>query len=361
VLLIHLEFPTWYQARHWSYASQLGIEEGFHANGVEYLTITTPWLCRAREICAGKYFDQVWLEIVHTHLDEVFLEWVSGLAPVRIGLMAESLTYDPREYTHWSDLKERQHKVENRLKYVTHVLAIDEKDANEINTRRLARAMWWPQAVPERFISEQAMIAAKNYAVFSGSVYGERQSWLEHPDLEGLIVRQAPFDSTTIYPTLFDTLHDKVSRLLNGRLSGQSGIILRAYLFSLRRIRRQCFALWLRQLRTGCAVVNLPHFLKAYSGRVIEGMAAGRPVISWDIPDRPQNKALFEDGSEILLYPKNNPGRLADHIRRILSDPELGQRIALNARRKLRRFHTIEKRVQQILNWVETGDEPTCV
>ena len=87
-------------------------------------------------------------------------------------------------------------------------------------------------------------------------------------------------------------------------------------------------------------------------------MAAGRPVISWEIPGRPLNKALFEDEREILLYPENDPHQLASHLKRILTDRDLSQRIVLNARKKIRRFHTSEIRVRQILDWINNGQVP---
>ena len=361
VLLLQLEFPTWSEARHWSYSAQLAIEEGLHANGVRYLTLTTPWFSRAQEICSGKRFDQVWLEIArHDELDETWLHWVSGLAPVRVGIMPESLEYFPEEYAVSSVLKMRKQIVERRLNYITHVVASDENDANVLNTRGPVPAMWWPQAVPARFISEDVIKVSNNYAVFSGGIYGERASWLEHPDLQGLLIQQASPEHSTVYPALFNRLHAAVHRFLKSGLPGQSSA-LSTYLYFLRRIRRQCFESWLHGMRSGRAVVNLPSFLKAYAGRVVEGMAAGRPVISFEVPDRPQTKALFEDGHEILLYPKDEPSKLAAQIERIVSDPALEQRIAANARRKLQHFHTVERRVKQILNWIEMGESPTYV
>src|SRR5438046_10747990 len=127
---------------------------------------------------------------------------------------------------------------------------------------------------------------------------------------------------------------------------------LHAYLARLRHIRECCFASWLKALQTGQAVVNLPHLVKAYSGRVVEGMAAGRPVLSWEIPERPRNRALFEDGKEILLFPNNDPHRLAGELERVFQDRNLAQRLVTNARKKLRKFHTSELRVRQILDWV---------
>ena len=96
-------------------------------------------------------------------------------------------------------------------------------------------------------------------------------------------------------------------------------------------------------------MINFPSFGKIYTGRVYEGMAAGRPVITVKLEDRPLLESLFEDGKDILLYPKDTPSRLAEQIKRILREPEFGQRIAMNARDKLLRFHTTEKRVCQIL------------
>ena len=116
--------------------------------------------------------------------------------------------------------------------------------------------------------------------------------------------------------------------------------------------------MYLRGLQAGCAVVNLPSGFQGYASRVMEGMAAGRPVISWQVPDRPQVNVLFADEKEILLFPKDDPSHLAAQIQRVLSEPELGCRIVINARRKLLRFHTLETRVRQILDWVETGAPP---
>jgi glycosyltransferase involved in cell wall biosynthesis len=96
--------------------------------------------------------------------------------------------------------------------------------------------------------------------------------------------------------------------------------------------------------------------VRAYPGRVIEGMASGRPVISWEIPNRPKNRALFKEGEEIFIF--SEPYQLAAQIRKIIEDPEFAEKISSNARLNLLRYHTIEKRVGQILAWIETGVEP---
>jgi len=357
ILYLSLEFSRWRRARQWSYATNLGLEEGLLACGVQVLTITTPWFSRAQEICAKKKFDQVWIEIVHNDLEETFLEWVASLSPIRIGMITESLTYSSDVHEKEPTLEERKHKVERRLKYMTHALVCDEKDVGYLKTSSRVLAMWWTPAVPKRFIKRQRKLASLPYGIFIGSVYGERSKIIQNPELKELMIHQQSPEHGTPYPFFFDKMHGALYHFLKSRLPGTKLLFL-FYLHFLRAIRQRCFSLWLEALQNGCAVICLPHYVKTYTGRVVEGMAAHMPVITPDIPDRPRNRALFEDGVEILLYPENDPIYLANHIRRILSDPGFSQRIVEKACRKINNFHTCEKRVQQILNWVETGEEP---
>src|SRR5438132_1482474 len=179
ILLLVLEFPFWRRARHWSYSVQLGLEEGLRANGVEYTTVTTPWFSQLRDICGGRKFDQVWLDMARPEfISERLLEFLTTVAPIRVGRLGESLEYFPEEQAVWSSLKTRKAEVEAQLPYVTHVLACDEKDAAEIQSRGLNRAMWWPQAVPSRYISEEPPPPLFDAATFYGLRYGPRDGWL---------------------------------------------------------------------------------------------------------------------------------------------------------------------------------------
>jgi hypothetical protein len=363
VLLIILEFNTWKRARHVSYGAQLGLEEGLRANGVAGLTLTTPWLGRARELCAGQHFDQVWIDIVQSDRGDAlfgnstFLEWIAQLAPVRVGFLPESLEHTPEEQAVLPILRYRPRNVKDRLQYLTHVVACDERDVDRLNGLGQLPALWWPQAIPARSICEASLPAPRPYGVFGGYVYGDRARWLKRPELKGTLVHLPPPEAATPYPLQFDLLHLALNlSSLRRRILGPE--TLQRYLDRLRQLRRQMFAQWLAGLQTGCAVVNLPHFVKTYAGRVVEGMAAGRPVISWDIPDRPRNRGLFEHGREILLFSKENPLELAEHIRRLQYEPVFARQLVEKAQRKVKQLHTLEKRVQHILRWLETGDEP---
>jgi SAM-dependent methyltransferase len=81
-------------------------------------------------------------------------------------------------------------------------------------------------------------------------------------------------------------------------------------------------------------------------------------VISWDVPNRPRNRNLFCAGEEILFFRRDQPADLAVHIRRLQQEPEWARQLAVRAQAKVAAFHTIEKRIRQVLDWVATGLEP---
>ena len=368
VLYLCLEFAHWHHAKRLAYPAGLGMEEGFRAQGVEVVTLPSicglsteareAWQRHVRTLCEGRAFDQVWVELVHSEWDEPFWKWIQGIAPVRVGLVMESLHYEPEVYLQAPSLLQRHDHVERRLGYVTHALCVDEADVVELNQRRTVLALWWPQAVPSRFILPPPSAAPDSRAIFSGAIYGARNEWLTHPQLGGRLTFQTrPGEEATDYPALFDEAH----RLFEAHLCDggpMSWALLAVHTETWRRIRIACFELWLRGLQGGGAVVNLPSYMRSYAGRVFEGIAAGRPVISWAVNDRPETAKLFAEGSEILLFSKEDPASLVRHLDRLEADPLLGPALAKKAQTRLRCAHTLERRVGQILQWIASGATP---
>lgn len=367
VMLLLMEFPHWWEARPWAYTGSFGLVEGLAAHGVETFILPVfgrmdprspcSWLSRAEEICRDKQFDQVWVWLVHVPYDEAFLDWLSGLAPVRVGWVCESLEYEPHEYAEYPELVGRWDRVVQQMRGLTHVVAVDERDVERINAQGIARAVWWPPCVPQRFVFSGYAPPADDAAAFYGGRYPKRQGLLGHPEVQGLLALPQPPEDGTDYPGRFDEIHRvTMDDLQSGRASDEQA--LNRYVDALRSIRQNVFCLWMESLRRWNAIVNPPAYVKAYAGRVIEAMAAGRPVIASEIPNRPRTKALFEDGREILLFDGSNPAQLAERIRSIQRDPDEGRRIAGNVREKVLRYHTAEVRVRQVLDWVQTGAEP---
>jgi radical SAM superfamily enzyme YgiQ (UPF0313 family) len=352
----------------WSYSWHLGIEEGLKANDVEFTTLMTPWFPRAKEICAGKKFDQVWInDITHPfepggcggyQLSKKDMEWIAGLAPVRLGFVIESLNYTEDEAAENPALKFAGSVLKETIKYLTHIITPDEKDLRTIKNMRRIPSMWLVGTIPKSFICENIPIPTHEKPIFCGTAYGERAKWMKMSEIKGLINNKISSDNQSNLPNLFDNLNGEI---LGEMLSSQFPVdkYYTRYLESLREIRRKAFSMYLETSQEGCAVVNLPSYGKIYTGRVYEGMAIGRPVITMETKQRPRMKALFEDNKEILLYPRDNPSVLAEHIRHIIDDPDFGRQIAVNARRKLLNHHTMERRVQHFINWIETGEQPS--
>src|SRR5712692_9583559 len=180
VLCLFLEFNWWDVARPLTYSVQLGLEEGLRANGCRPLTVTTSWLPRLKEICGAARFDQVWVEIVHQALDDDGLDFLAGLAPIRVGFLLESLHYDEATYAASPHYRARAGNVRHRLPFLTHVAATDEEDAAVIDAAGDARACWWPQAVPRRLVADRPGPPGTGPAIFRGSLYGDRIALARH-------------------------------------------------------------------------------------------------------------------------------------------------------------------------------------
>lgn len=367
ILLLQLEFPTWAAARPWTYSANFAVQEGLSANGATCVTVpamagnpcSSPasWVCHARKVLAGRRFDQVWLWLIHTPLDPATLEWVAELAPVRVGVLMESLRYDEEDYVWAPQLRLRQAQLEAQLPYLTHVLAPDEQDAADLNARKQTNALWWPPMVPERFIVTPAAPPTQSHAVFHGTPYGRRQDWVGHASLRNRLHCATTAQSLTRHQQLFDQLQQTGVRYL-GEGHAVSEAALLDYVQALQTIRLAEFTEWMGQLPQWPAIVNLPSLAKFYGGRVIEAMAAGRPVISWNIPDHPRNLNLFEPDKDLLLFQQDNPGALAQQIDRVLHDRPFAESLARQAQDTIRRHHTAERRLQATLDWIRSGKEP---
>lgn len=357
-----LEFPKWQDASHWGYPSNMGMEQGFLANGVDYVILpathryggkTRFWVDHARALLGTQKFDQVWIEIVHSHIDDATLEYLASLAPIRLGWSFESLELLSVERENNPEAcRIRQETLDKRLPLLTHLLTTDELDAVRLNAEgRSFQSRPIPPGftIPQEFICDEPAPPSINRGLFFGALYGERKKWLELPELVNVLqyCAESP-EMQTGLPRSFDALHEQALQLLQSDLVHSSALDL--YLHGNRLIRKEAFKLWLEGLRYGAAVVNLPQWGRAYAGRVIEGMAAGRPVITREMPDRPLAKAAFEDGKEILLY--RTPSELAAHLERIIADPQYARTIAQNATKRIRATHTSETYFAELLRWL---------
>ena len=361
VLLILLDFFKWEQARAWTYSAQFSFREGFIANNVDYKLLVAygnhegrSWIDHIREVCKNQKFDQVWMEIVHSKCDEDLLEYLKDLAPVRIGFLGESLTYTAEEVKAIPQLSERREKILRKLHYMTHALAGDELDIDFIQQECRIPAKWWLASIPSRIIKEKIHTPEFSGAMFSGSIYGERKEWLENPILKNNLILVRSPENGTIYPNVFNALNRLSSKILKMPFLRKE-VCNNLYVSILYSIRKRCFHLWLDGLKSAGIVVQLPHYYKAFPGRIFEGMAIGRPVVTMRIKNRPKVMSLFEENKEIVFYSGDDASDLGEKIIRLQNDNTLRDKMVKNARKKMMEDFTVEQRVLEILEWIKSG------
>lgn len=362
-----LEFPSWKQARAWSYLGNFAIAEGLEANGCECVVLPAMagvplrdrdnWLAHARALFEGERFDQVWLWLVHQDYDPDFLAWVRSLAPVVVGWVGESLEHTAAEVALMPRLAHRQRRVEQQLASITHALTVDERDAEYLQARKVCPALWLPMAVPARTIIEPEQDPLESRAAIFGTLYGERARLTAQGLQGGFLERPPPPENATPWAAQFEQAHQLAQHYLR-TVKTPTRHALAAYVHEWRTLRSCLHDAWSAGLARWPAVVNLPSIGKVYTSRVVETMAAGRAVVSWRVPGRPRNLALFLEESEILLYDPEDSLNFERQVRRIVSNPGLGQCVAARARATLWRHHTVEHRMRQVLRWIDSQQLP---
>ena len=367
VLLVSFECGNWENARAWTYNGFYALEEALGTQNVRHLTLPAiagissshrgSWLRQAKLFTQGKTYDQVWIWITHNEYDPEFLDWLETVAPVRIGVIMESLDHTETEAAQLSHLNTRRGKVLEHLRCCTHALTFDERDAETLTSDLPLKTLWCPPVVGWRDICPNVVEVDAGPAWFQGTAYNpERRSFLNAPSLENLLINPPSPEADSLLPEEFDAIQiQSIEQLMSYDTVATEW--LDQYLEQLRRVRRHLNDLWQSNLRRGFAHVNLPSIYKGYAGRVVESMAAGRPVISWK-PPRKRTQALFTPGEEILWFNRESPEELADQIRYLQTHPEQALAIAERARQKVLRYHTAETRIRQILEWIANGTEP---
>ncbi len=368
ILFVMLEFPLWLRARHWSFVGNYAIVEALRSHGVECVCLPAyhgmdssqknTWLGHARELLEGQTFDQVWLWLVHNEYDPDLLKFIKSLAPVRVGWLGENLLYTMHEHSMSPELQERQQVFMRQAEALTHVLvAADETEVAYIEENFGIPAIWWPTAVPLSHVFRKNAAAVFSQAMFCGFPYGDRKRFLQDEAVMGVLTTIAPPENAFDLPDKFNSLCASSMKMLeNGEGVNMQG--LTDFTMRLHAIRKEIFTVWQKGLIRYALTVNLPSYGKCYTSRVAEAMAAGRAVCAWRVPDRPRNEALFKENKEIFLYDGNDPDAFSKLVLRIINDKALLARAEKNARAKILAYHTMEIRVRQVLDWIESGVEP---
>jgi glycosyltransferase involved in cell wall biosynthesis len=92
-------------------------------------------------------------------------------------------------------------------------------------------------------------------------------------------------------------------------------------------------------------VFALSSYREGLPNVVLEAMAIETPVVATAVAGVPR---LVSDGEDGLLVPPGEVAPLADGLRRVLSDAELGCRLAAAGRAKVEQRFSFDRRMQKV-------------
>lgn len=99
-----------------------------------------------------------------------------------------------------------------------------------------------------------------------------------------------------------------------------------------------------RRALPACDIFVQPSHWEAMSVAVLEAMAAGKPVVATRVGE---NGRVLVDGESGLVVPPRQPQALAAALARLLDDPALRTRLALNAERRFRENFTVRHMIER--------------
>jgi glycosyltransferase involved in cell wall biosynthesis len=97
-------------------------------------------------------------------------------------------------------------------------------------------------------------------------------------------------------------------------------------------------------------VVCLPSYREGLPKSLIEGAAAGKPLVTTDVPGC---REVVRDGENGLLVPPRDPQALAKALERLLRDSELRRQMGLRGRARVEQEFGLDSIIQQTLSLYE--------
>ncbi|MTJ47266.1 glycosyltransferase [Dolichospermum sp. UHCC 0259] len=104
------------------------------------------------------------------------------------------------------------------------------------------------------------------------------------------------------------------------------------------------------------AVINLPTNMGGYTQRVFEAMSCGTTLLQYRLESQPICSSLFVEYEDYIPYDVTNFPKLLHTIQNLNNLFDL-EKITKQAREKILQYHTIEKRIQQIIKFVQDGEK----
>ncbi len=198
----------------------------------------------------------------------------------------------------------------------SHILAADETDIDFWKAQK-KEAVWFPQFVDEKvFRSTVPINKRKNKIFFKGKL------WREYDLRKKFIMRLLDNKSCEMDTEFVPTT--KLVELYNN------------YMFA----------------------VNPPGVFGGFNVRTFEALACGSILLQYKFKGKPLNNALFKHNEHLIYFDLDNPDKTLGDIKHLLSNSQAYLHIAKQGREEVLNHHTIEKRIESILQWIDSGKIP---
>lgn len=348
ILYVPLEIPVWTGARGWAYIANLAYARAFADLGHEVTVLNTEAI-RYRELVSASKWDQVWTHVHFRHAtDHYYREWLADAAPVRVGLAGETVFYGADEALASPWYREQTRAFHDWRPFLTHCALVAPSDVPKSAGMGIPSTVW-RQSVPRSLVRPVNERPRVPHGIFVGAAYPPRDGWVFHPALKSLLAKPVHPEGKWLGPA-FNRSHGYLHGWMNS-VGSFPELALKLYHARVGQLRYRAEKAFIGAIGQGSCVIHLPSMVKGYSSRVFEGAAAGRPVVSWQVPGEDD---VFEIGTEILQY-EDSPEALAEMIRRVQREPAWANEIARRARARLLADHTTEKRTADLVRWVTDG------
>lgn len=355
-LITDSHLASWSEGAASGYAIFYGIKEGLEANGHSCDVILPAWVPYLGKLFPRSQYDQVWF-YGPTMLDETTLASLSERVSTRVCFVTESLYVNPVELKlNPVGTKQKTEGIERAIKYATHLIVADEHEIAVAKTLQKP-CLWFDaeQIVCTRHQPEtMSWEKVKRKAIFSGTPYGKRREYLQHPDLRDLIETPLPREIFTRIPALYDQTKALERHYLAnpGLIEAESySQIVSNYILTRDAVARMV----IDKIRNYACYAALPNLTTKHNLGVAKSIIAGRPVILRYIEDRPLTNAFYKAGEDALYYQEDNIQELATGIRALSNDLALADHMVNCARDKLFKHNTLERFVWRALKWIDTG------
>jgi glycosyltransferase involved in cell wall biosynthesis/SAM-dependent methyltransferase len=101
-------------------------------------------------------------------------------------------------------------------------------------------------------------------------------------------------------------------------------------------------------------LLHLPSISLTMTSRTIEILGCGGLAIHYDVIGE-KSKDLFRDWEHLVYYNPENPDDLIEKIEYLLKNPDLAEDIAARGYQLCQEKHTIECRIQELVEWADSG------